>query len=89
MLTAITFLSLALVTRLDALIFALDLAVMRLQEWGTALFAAAITAALGESALTAVRSAGWFGLLAMLSLIVITTAGAAGLVRGLVRARGR
>lgn len=89
MLTAITFLSLALVTRLDALIFALDLAVMRLQEWGTALFAAAITAALGESALAAVRSAGWFGLLAMLSLIVITTAGAAGLVRGLVRARGR
>lgn len=88
-LLAITLLSLAVVTRLDALIFAIDLGYMRLQEWGSAMLAAAVGAALGDAALNAVRSAGWFGLLAMLSLIAITTAGAAGLVRGLVRGRGR
>lgn len=88
-LTAITLLSLAVVTRLDALIFAIDLGYLRLQEWGSALLASAISAALGESALTAVRAAGWFGVLVMLSLIVLTTAGAAGLVRGLVRGRRR
>ena len=88
-LLAITLLSLAVVTRLDALIFAIDLGYMRLQEWGSAMLAAAVSAALGDAALNAVRSAGWFGLLAMLSLIAITTAGAAGLVRGLVRGRGR
>jgi hypothetical protein len=87
--TAITLLSLAVITRLDALIFAIDLGYMRLQEWGSALLAAAVSAALGEAALEAVRSAGMFGLLVMLSLIILTTAGAAGLVRGLVRGRGR
>ncbi|HSJ65946.1 MAG TPA: hypothetical protein VK922_18835 [Gemmatimonadaceae bacterium] len=87
--TAITLLSLAVITRLDALIFAIDLGYMRLQEWGSALLAAAVSAALGEAALEAVRSAGMFGLLVMLSLVILTTAGAAGLVRGLVRGRGR
>ena len=89
MLMAITVLSLAVVTRLDALIFAIDLAYLRLQEWGSTLFTAALSAALGDAALDAVRSAGWFGLMALLSVLVLTTAGAAGLVRGLVRGRGR
>jgi hypothetical protein len=89
MLMAITLLSLAVVTRLDALIFAIDLAYMRLQEWGSTLFTAALSAALGDAALDAVRSAGWLGLMALLSVLVLTTAGAAGLVRSLVRGRGR
>jgi hypothetical protein len=88
-LMAITLLSLAVVTRLDALIFAVDLAYLRLQEWGSTLVAAALSAALGDAALDAIRSAGWFGLLGLLSVLLLTTAGAAGLVRGLVRGRGR
>jgi len=88
-LALITVLSLAVVTRLDALIFAIDLGVMRLQEWGSSLFTAAVSAALGDEALAAIRSAGEFGLVALVVLLVLTTAGAAGLVRGLARGRGR
>jgi hypothetical protein len=89
MLAVITILSLSVVSQLDALIFAIDLGYLRLQEWGAALFASGVSATLGEEALTAVRSAGWLGLLVLLSLTALTTAGAAGLVRGLVRGRGR
>jgi hypothetical protein len=89
MLAIVTILSLSVVSQLDALIFAIDLGYLRLQEWGAALFASGVSAALGEEALTAVRSAGWLGLLVLLSLTALTTAGAAGLVRGLVRGRGR
>jgi hypothetical protein len=88
-LAMITALSLAVVAQLDALIFAIDLGYMRIQEWGSSLFASAVSAALGEAGLAAVRSAGWLGLLAMLGLLLLTTAGAAGVVRGLVRVRGR
>ena len=89
MLAIITILSLSVVSQLDALIFAIDLGYMRMQEWGSALFASLVSAAFGEAGLAAVRSAGWLGLLALLSVLVLTTAGAAGLVRGLVRGRGR
>lgn len=88
-LAMITALSLAVVAQLDALIFAIDLGYMRIQEWGSSLFASLVSAALGEAGLAAVRSAGWLGLLAMLGLLLLTTAGAAGLVRELVRGRGR
>jgi hypothetical protein len=89
MLAIITVLSLSVVSQLDALIFAIDLGYMRIQEWGSSLFASLVSAALGEAGLAAVRSAGWLGLLALVSVLVLTTAGAAGLVRGLVRGRGR
>lgn len=88
-LAAITVLSLAVVSRLDALIFAIDLGYMRLQEWGSSVFASAVSALFGEAALAAVQSAGMWGLIALMSIILLTTAGAAGLVRGLVRGRGR
>lgn len=88
-LALITALSLAVVTRLDALIFAIDLAVMRLQNWGASVFTSAVSAALGEDVLTAVRSAGELGLVGLVALLLITTAGAAGLVRGLARGRRR
>ena len=89
MLAVITVLSLALVSQLDALIFAIDLGYLRLQQWGSAVFASAVSAAFGEAGLAAVQSAGWLGLAALLSVLILTTAGAAGLVRGLVRGRGR
>ena len=88
-LAVITVLSLALVSRLDALIFAIDLGYMRLQEWGSSVFASTVSAVFGEAALAAVRSAGWWGPIALMSILVLTTAGAAGLVRGLVRGQGR
>lgn len=89
MLAIITVLSLAVVSQLDALIFAIDLGYMRIQEWGSALFASVVSAVFGQAGLAAVRSAGWWGLVILLSVLVLTTAGAAGLVRGLVRGRGR
>lgn len=89
MLALVTVLSLAVVARLDALIFAIDLGYMRLQEWGSATFASVVSALFGEATLAAVQSAGMWGLLALMSILVLTTAGAAGLVRGLVKGRGR
>ncbi len=88
-LALISIVSLAVVTRLDALIFAIDLGVMRLQEWGSALFASAISAAVGQGAIEAVRPMGSVGVLAIATLFLITAAGAAGLVRGLVRGRSQ
>lgn len=82
-------LSLLVVTRLDALIFAVDLGYMRLQEWGAGVAAAAVSAALGEGALAAAQSVGWLGIGTLLAIMALTAAGAATLVRGLVRARGR
>jgi hypothetical protein len=88
-LALISMVSLAVVTRLDALIFAIDLGVMRLQEWGSALFASAISAAVGQGAIEAVRPMESFGALAIATLFLLTAAGAAGLVRGMVRGRSQ
>lgn len=85
----ITVASLWIFTRLDAFVFALDLGYMRVREWGSAALAGAVAAAFGEPALRVVQAAGWLGITAALIFFVASAAGAATLVRGLVRARGR
>jgi hypothetical protein len=89
MFALITVASVWMVTRLDALVFAVDLGLLRIREWGSAAIAAAISSAFGEPVVSVLQAAGWLGMTAALLFLFLSAAGAATLVRGLVRARGR
>jgi hypothetical protein len=88
-LAAVTLVSLWLVTRVNEILFAVDLGFARVRGavagWVTDLLAGA----LGEPAMVALRQAGWLGMIGALAALLVATAAAASLLRGLARSRGR
>ncbi|MDQ3696498.1 MAG: hypothetical protein M3373_00520 [Gemmatimonadota bacterium] len=86
---AVTVLSIWLVTQADALLFALDLWIARARSVAADWASSTLANAFGEPALQAMRASGWLGMVVAALLLLITAAGAASLLRGLARSRGR
>lgn len=93
MLSVLTWVSLLLVSRLDTLVFATDLGLARARSAALGLISDALAGAIGESALQVLRATGWLGVTIAGLVLLMTTAGAASLLRGFVartvRTRGR
>lgn len=87
--TVMTIASLWLVTRLDTLVFAANLGLDRARGSVGRAAAGVMAGAIGEPALGVLRATGWLGMTVAGIVLLIATAGAASLLRGLaVRARG-
>ena len=93
MLTVLTWVSLLLVSRLDTLVFATSLGLDRARGAAIAMLSDFLAGTIGEPALQTLRATGWLGGTIAALLLLMTTAGAASLLRGLVvrtvRTRGR
>ncbi|MEJ7809094.1 MAG: hypothetical protein WKG32_01630 [Gemmatimonadaceae bacterium] len=86
----LTLASLWIVARLDTFVFAAGLGLERVSASARGAVADAVAGALGEPALEALRALGWLGLAIAGVLLLVTTAGAASLLRGLAtRSRAR
>jgi hypothetical protein len=88
-LAAVTVATLWLVTQVDAVVFAVDLGVERMRAATGAWVTETLAGTFGDASLTALRAAGWLGVLGVLLAMLVVTAGAATLLRGLARSRGR
>ncbi|HEU4566233.1 MAG TPA: hypothetical protein VFS05_16340 [Gemmatimonadaceae bacterium] len=88
-LAAVTLVSLFLVSQVDAVVSALDLALERLRGAGAGWLASTLAGAIGDQGAAALRAAGWLGLVGGALALLLAAAGAATLLRGLARSRGR
>ena len=84
MLSVLTWVSLLLVSQLDTLAFAVSLGLDRARGGAVGLLSGVLAGTIGEPALQVVRSTGWLGVTIAGLVLLMTTAGAASLLRGLV-----
>ena len=93
MLTVLTWVSLLLVSQLDTLVFATDLGLARARTAALGWMSDVLAGAFGEPTLQVLRATGWLGATIAGIVVLVMTAGAASLLRGLVvrtvRTRGR
>ena len=88
-LAIVTAFTLWLVSQVDALTLAFELGIGRIRDATLIWLANALAGAVGEPTMQLMRTFGWLGVAGTLVALALVTTGAASLLRGLARARGR